>query len=1295
MSGQARPLTEAQSGLWYSQALDPANPIFNTGQYVELAGPLDLGAFRRAVDRASAEAEALSLVFRDGPDGPVQALGSAPRLSLVDLSAEDAPEVAARAAITAAMKTPADLARGPIAAQTLYRTGPDRHVWSQQVHHLANDGYGMVMLTRRVADLYAAFRAGESDGGRPFGALETVWAEDDEYRASARREQDRAWWMEALSGMDEVAGMAPGRAVTAHDFLRHEQPMADPAREAVGALAARARVPWPDVLTALVAAYCKRFVEGPEIVAGVPHMGRFGSAAARVPAMVMNVLPFRLAPDEDLPLEEFVRQAGQRLQAARRHGRYRSEQMRRDLGLLGGNRRLYGPLVNVQPYDKPPRFAGLDARLRVTGTGPVEDIAFTFRGEIGAAITLEVDANPQLYGQDAIEAHAARLECFLARAANAACLAEIDTATPDEAAREIERFNDTAHPVPETTLCRLVEQALADHADAEAMRFGGASITYRELDRRTHELADALRRRGAGPDRIVAVALPRSPELVIALLGTLRAGAAYLPLDPDHPPARLATILRDAAPVAVLAEDDPHGIHGDRLLAPGDWVTGSQPAGGPTEQQQPDRPHLAPDHPAYVIYTSGSTGAPKGVVVPHRAIVNRLLWMKAQYGFGPGDRVLQKTPATFDVSVWEFFLPLVSGGTLVVAPPGAHRDPTAIAALIRDEGITAVHFVPSMLSAFLDVPGSKGLTPARVFCSGEELPADLRDRFHRRLAAQLHNLYGPTEAAVDVSHWDAGPGDRSRPIPIGHPVWNTRLVILDGRMRPVPPGATGQLFLGGVQLARGYLGRDDLTAERFVADPFHPGERLYRTGDIARRREDGAVVFLGRDDHQVKIRGLRIELGEIEAAIADSGLTRTAAVMARDGRIVAWIVPGDGYDADTLRDMLAARLPDYMVPAALVEMPRLPVTANGKLDRKALPAPRFASEGGNAPEGPDEQRLAALYAEILSLDGPPGRDDDFFALGGDSLLAVQLMLRIAEEWGHDPGFGALFEAPDIASLARRIAGGAAIRDEGLAPVITLARAGGGRAPLFLVHPAGGIGWGYRTLARALDPARTVHALQSPALDPARGLPDSIDALAAEYADRLEACHPAGPCHLGGWSVGGVIAQALAVELESRGREVGLVALLDAYPAECWQAEPEPTEAEALRALLAIAGYDPDSHAELDTRAKVIAFLRAGDSVLGNLPPAVQDGVIRAVLDTNRLVRNHRHRPFGGTLTHVRADADHADRPHLVADLWRPHCSAVDALGVPFLHPQLPGAQASALIAPELARRMLERERIVA
>ncbi|MCS0504911.1 amino acid adenylation domain-containing protein [Ancylobacter mangrovi] len=1286
---ESYPLTEAQSGLWYAQRLDPVNPLFNTGQYIELLGPLDRPAFEAALAQATGEADALSLRMVEARDGPRQLLDPAnrPVLEIVDVSAMPDPEAAALDAIARDMATAIDPTRDPLAGETLFVLGPERHIWQQRVHHLAIDGYGMILLTQRVAELYNARRRGTTPGGPP-PSFDVVLREDADYRASAKRQADGDYWRALFEDRPEVASLAPGNPVSAFSFHRSAAEIGPAAFAALGEAGARTAIPWPDVVTALTAAYLQRHMATPEVVIGVPFMARLGSGAARVAAMLMNVLPLRVAAPDGAPLDDFLGAVAKSLVRARRHGRYRSEQLRRDLKLIGGQRRLHGPLVNLLPFDETPRFEGLESRLEVLSTGPVEDITFTFRLHGTDGLRLEVDANPELYPEIEVEAHAARLKAFIERAVVAASPDDVPLATPDEAYRHIVTLNATAHPVPDATLSALIARALAATPEAPALRFAGRTLSYGELDVRSAALAHDLARRGIGRGDIVAVALPRSVELIVALIGVLRAGAAYLPLDLAHPDERLGRILASAAPRLALARapDAPRFAGRVEVLAPEAWP--EEPTGAAPEEPRPD-------DAAYVIYTSGSTGEPKGVVIEHRAIVNRLEWMRVHYGFGPQDRILQKTPATFDVSVWEFFLPFLAGACLVVAPPEAHRDPVALARLIREERVTTAHFVPSMLAAFLAEPSARGLALARVFCSGEELPADLRERFHRTLKAELHNLYGPTEAAVDVSYWPAGPEDLSRPVPIGFPVWNTRLYVLDERGRAQPPNVPGHLFLAGVQLARGYLGRPDLTGERFVPDPFVPGERMYATGDLALWRPDGAVVFLGRSDHQIKIRGLRIELGEVEAAVMSSGMVRQAGIVAReDGgtkRIVAYVVPDPGLEVETLRAHLGAHLPDYMVPAAFVALDALPVTSNGKLDRAALPAPDFAGSGARPPQSETEKRLAVLFAEQLKLDGPISAEDDFFALGGDSLQAVGLLLHVREAFGRDPGLGALFAQPTLAGFARLIDAEAGEEDAGLGPLITLVEGDPDLPPLFAIHPAGGISWCYGRLGRALSPRRTVYGVQAPALSPGVATPESLEALAADYVARIRDVRPEGPYHLVGWSVGGIIAQAMAVRLREQGARVGVVAMLDSYPADVWRGEPDPGEDGALKALIAIAGHDPDRLPALAlTRESVLVFLRATDSPLGRLPDAALDGVVRVVSGNNRLVRGHFHRRYDGTILHFRAALDHQGRD-LAPAQWAPYAGRVEVVDIASLHAHLTGPEAVAAIAPALARAMAAAE----
>ncbi|MFC0409898.1 amino acid adenylation domain-containing protein [Roseomonas elaeocarpi] len=1522
-------LTEAQLGLWVSQRLDPANPIFNTAHLILLTGPLDRRAFRDAVTQAVAEAEALSLRFRDTHAGPVQRTDPThrPQLGTVDLSDHPEAEATARGAVARDLARPIDPARDQLAAETLFCLPPDRegrprHLWYQRIHHLAADAFAHDLIARRTARLYEAQLTGAAPGA-PLTPFRNAVEEDARYRAAERRLLDGDYWNKLFRDAPvppSLSGRA-ARPVSAHGHHRASRTLDAAAAARLAAAAAHWGVSWPDLAVAVLAAYLRRCTGAAEATLGVSFMGRLGSAAARTVATLVNVLPIRLHPDEAAPLATLATEAARQLTRARRHGRFREEQLRRDLGRVGTDRRLYGVLVNLLPFEEPLRFHGLDTRLEVLGTGPVDDLTVTLRGgAAGTPLRLDLDSNPNLYSEAETAAHADRFLHFLGAAIEAAeaemrggkgapagtvpgggetgrsnpgvahlqddasgdlagnspgnsvvhgpvtppvapvPLAVLPLATPAEAAAQLARYE--ARDLPPDTLWDLLHRAVERTPEATAVRIGAQALSYATLDCRSAALAEALRARGVGRGDFVAVMLDRSLDLVVALLAVLRAGAAYLPLDPEHPRERTARILGTARPpVALASERDAALLGGTTLFAPESWplrtrgkgapaaasgtasapATPSRPAPNDASAPIPDdasaplsgagstpvpgaSPALTPGasstpvpgDAAYAIFTSGSTGEPKGVVVEHRAIVNRLEWMREHYGITAADRVLQKTPATFDVSVWEFFLPLISGATLVLAPPGAHRDPAALAAILRAERITACHFVPSMLAAFLREPAARGLRIPRVFCSGEELPAELRDGFHDTLSGELHNLYGPTEAAVDVSYWPAGAEDRSRPVPIGWPVWNTRLLVLDDAMRPLPPGVAGHLYLGGVQLARGYLHRPDLTADRFIPSPFHAGERLYRTGDLARLRHDGAVVFLGRSDHQVKIRGLRIELGEVEAVLARLPTVRQATVIARedrpgDLRLVAYLVAaqgaGDGIGADRLRAALAATLPDYMIPSAFVVLDHLPVTANGKLDRAALPAPAAEPVGTRAPATEAERRMAALFAEVLELPAV-GPDDDFFGLGGHSLLAVDLCLRIRELWGRDPGLGALFENPTPARLAAilgAVPGGGEAGDgartaawqapldgpapsssrmveadgrvepgrtalqparglnpggrgsggdgtgngaeanngrtddatdagpgnagainsgsthsgptdsgpinngpinngpinngpinNGLGPILRLSAGSPRRAPLLAIHPAGGIGWCYGTLARALAPERATVALQAPALDPAVPLPESLDALADDYAERaLQLRNEGQPVHLLGWSVGGIIAQAVAVRLRALGHRVGLLAMLDSYPADLWRDAPEPGPGAALGALMAIAGHPLEDHPEVPLeRAAVLDFLRRSGSALGRLPAAALDGVARVVEGNNRLVRTHHHRRFDGTVTHLRAALDHADRPELVPDRWRPYAAALEVEPIPARHGELCGAAATALIAPILRRRLdaAERER---
>lgn len=611
-------------------------------------------------------------------------------------------------------------------------------------------------------------------------------------------------------------------------------------------------------------------------------------------------------------------------------------------------------------------------------------------------------------------------------------LHELPLLTAAERDQILVDWNNTRVDYPSTgCLHELFEAQARRTPERVAVEFNGKQLSYRELNERANQLGHYLQGLGVGPDTPVAVCMDRSLELVIALYGVLKSGGAYVPMDADYPQERLAFMLEDTgAPVLLTQSDVASGLprhNGEVLRLDTDWQQ--------IAREEVSNPALTtrPDNLAYVIYTSGSTGSPKGTMNTHRGICNRLLWMQDQYRLTGADKVLQKTPFSFDVSVWEFFWPLLSGARLLVAEPGGHRDVAYLVKLIREQGITVAHFVPSMLRTFLEEPGVEKCWSLRhVFCSGEALPYDLQEKFFKRSASELHNLYGPTEAAVDVTHWTCRRNDKRKIVPIGLPVANTKVYILDQHLQPLPIGVPGELYLGGVQVGRGYYKRPQLTAEKFIPDPFSgdPNARLYKTGDLCRWGSDGTIECLGRLDFQVKVRGFRVELGEIEAYLGKHPGVREVVVTVAEAelgqkRLVAYVVLVGELACTTteLRDYLKQKLPDYMIPAIWVTLPSLPLTPNGKVDRKALPPPDTSRpaqfSGYVSPRTDIEKMLAGWWAEILRVEHV-SIHDDFFELGGHSLSATRLLSRIRSGLQIDVPLRRLFERPTVAGFAEYV-----------------------------------------------------------------------------------------------------------------------------------------------------------------------------------------------------------------------------------------------------------------------------------
>jgi amino acid adenylation domain-containing protein len=1035
------PLSFSQRRLWFLDRMEPGSAFYNLPTAVRLRGALDVPALERALGEIVARHAVLRSVFREVAGEPVQAPLPPRALVLAADALPDADDAALRAAVAAEARRPFDLAEGPPFRARLFRLGAEDHALVVTLHHVVGDAWSFGVLFRELAALYGAFARGEASPLAPLPiqyADYAAWQRTHGTPEALKPQLD--WWTERMKGAPDLLELPADRprpAVQKFRGGRHSLQLSAALTERLRDIGGAHGATLFMVLLAAWQTLLARHTGREDVVVGSPIAGRGRAETEGLIGFFVNTLALRTDLSGDPSF-------GELLERVRRTAL--DAYARQDLPF----ETLVEALRIPRDLSRQPLFQAMLMLHRPQGTfvlpglecRPVEADPGTSLFDLGLyawdrpeGLHARLEYNADLFDAGTAARFAERLRTLLdgIAADPGAPLSRLPVMTADETA-QLAAWNATERAYPgEACIHDLIARQAAATPDAVAVVFQDERVTYAELDRRANQLANHLRALGVGPEVRVGVCAERSVELVVALLATLKAGGGYVPLDPGYPRDRLAYMLADSRISVLLAQAHladripPHGAR--TVLLDADWPriareSGAAPVAGVTL-----------DHLAYVIYTSGSTGQPKGAENAHRGIRNRLLWMQEAFGLDATDAILQKTPFSFDVSVWEFFWPLMTGARLVMAKPEGHREPAYLAGLIGQEGVTTLHFVPSMLQAFLEEPDLSACAPLRrVVCSGEALPAELQTRFFQRIGAELHNLYGPTEAAVDVTWWPCARGDDRRGVPIGRPIANTRVHLLDARRNPVPVGVAGELYIAGVQVGRGYLGRRGLTAERFVPDPFSatPGARMYRTGDLARWLADGSVDYLGRADHQVKIRGFRIELGEVEAALAAHPGVREAVVVARtdapgETRLVAYLTAsGDSApDAAALREHLRAGLPEYMVPAAFVAMEALPLSPNGKVDRKALPAPeakRDEAVAFVAPRDETERAIAALWCEALRVE-QVGVDDNFFDLGGHSLLLVRVHGRIREALGAEITVVELFQHPTVGSLAARLARG--------------------------------------------------------------------------------------------------------------------------------------------------------------------------------------------------------------------------------------------------------------------------------
>ncbi|MET9768781.1 amino acid adenylation domain-containing protein [Streptomyces sp. NPDC006415] len=1034
-------LTAAQQGVWFAQRLDPADPSYNIAEYADIRGPVDAELLGRAVTHTATETEALRSTFGERDGVPFQRVEEHASLGvpLVDLSGEEDPHGEALRRMRLCLAEPADLSAGPLVRVTLYRLSPSHHLFHQQVHHLALDGYAAVLALSRIAEVYTALSLapGTTPEPRPTGSLAALLDEEDAYRASETAAKDERFWTAHLAGAhppEAPAGTGEGKTYGTVSVRRaYSRAEADRLKAA----AKRAGTGWPTFVMAALALCLHREKGLGEVVLGLPVTGRRTPAARSTPTMLSSILPMRLSVSPADRVTDLARRASAEARSVLRHQRRPAEALRHQLGLTGTRAALTGPSVNILAFDDALRFGPHRATLHNLSIGPVEDLAVAVHASFGdGGMDIDLLGNAQRYGQQDLVGPHQRL-CRVLDAFVADPERSVGAVSPvdEDEQRQVlglgaarPSSGDAAVPAP---LPELFDRQARETPHRTAVVCDGATLTFDELSQRVNTLAAVLTARGARPGTRVAVGLPRSIDLVVAVLAVMRTGAAYLPLDPSYPAERLAFMIEDSQPVALVATGTSA-----RAIDPHAWIPRVDPgvvphgAGGAPEAPGPE-PHDA----AYVIYTSGSTGRPKGVVVEHRSLSNLLEHHRreahhlAEEALGRRLRVALSAATSFDAS-WDPVLWMVAGHELHVIEDDVRRDPEALVRYLVDHHIDAIETTPTylrqMMTAGLLTAGSH--RPRVIALGGEPVDEGLWEELAADPDLLVFNFYGPTETTVNaVTARISG----SAPV-IGRPVAGAGAYVLDPSLHPLPRGSVGELYLAGEGLARGYAGRPGLTAERFMPDPFGlPGARMYRTGDLARWDEGGSLEFLGRSDRQIKVRGVRVETGEIEAALRSLPGVEDAAVAlttAPDGpeRLAAFLVAGHGAPAHAeARDTVAALLPGPLVPTAWATVERLPLTPNGKLDVAALPpAVPVASDGG-APRSAQEARMCAVFAACLGVSRA-GRDDDFFSLGGHSLLAMRLIGRIRGEFGVEIPVSVLFASPTPAGLV------AALDDAGTA-----------------------------------------------------------------------------------------------------------------------------------------------------------------------------------------------------------------------------------------------------------------------
>jgi len=1326
-----RTLSFAQERLWVIERTAPGTAVYNVPVVLRLRGDLDEKALRRALDAVVARHEVLRtrLVAVDGrPVGLARPPGPADFESVETATADEALEAVRREAAR-----PFDLERQDPFRARLFRVRPgaagtEESFLLLNAHHTATDGWSVAVLFRELEAFY-----GSSLGGTPLDLPELPIQYADyaswqrEYLSGPVLERQVSYWRGRLSGAPAFLEVAPDRPrptvpTFKGDVVRSK--LCGDLTRSLAELRTREGATLFTLVLAATAVLLGRHTGRDDVVIGTPVAGRTRPEVEKLIGFFANTLALRVDLSGDPTFRELLRRCSRTVAEALTYQEVPFEKL---VGLLAperglGHHPLFQVAVSLESAPVPPKFPGCDSEVLPVHTGTSKfDLTFWVGEQPDGELESALEYSSELYERGTAERLLERLRVVLASAAGnpGRRFSELEIMPPAEKRLVVGEW--ASHPAGyprDRTVPELFGEMAASRPHAVALEWDGGSMTYAELDRRTDDLAGVLRELGVGPEVLVAVSLERSWGMVASLLAVLKAGGAYVPLDPEYPAERVRFILEDSGARVLLTKKAllaslPTATEGIAVycldeLPSGEW-TGPRPESG-AGAKGGSRPSgaLHPDNLAYVMYTSGSTGRPKGVAIPHRAVV-RLVRETNYARFSPGETLIQFSPAAFDASTFEIWGALLNGARLVLMPPGRYSV-EFLGDTVRRYGVTTVFLTTALFNLIVDRQLEDFRSVRQLFFGGEAASVSHATRAARTLTdCCVANVYGPTENTTFSTYYPLDPDrEPGTSVPIGRPISNTTVYVLDTDLNPVPVGVVGELYTGGDGLARGYHGRPDLTAERFVPDPFssEPGARMYRTGDLVRWRPEGVIEFIGRTDHQVKIRGLRIELGEVEATLQAHPLVREAVVLARqdeagEKRLVAYIVPtaagreaGRAGLSGELRESLARTLPKWMVPSAFVAMDAFPLNPNGKVDRGALPAPgedagRMEETGAAGPRDGVELRLVELWEELLGRR-PVGIRDNFFELGGHSLLAVRMVDRVRKMTGQAVPLAALFQTPTVENLAALIREGQ--RAVPYSPLAGL-RASGSRRPVFCVHAAGGLAFYYTDVVRHLGSDLPVYGVQARGGYGEGGHLTDIGEMARLYVQAVRGLQPEGPYRLVGYCMGGVVAYEMAQQLVAQGHEVRPLVLINTTRPHEGLPVPQEPGWMLYAGELVNRGFEPEEFfgelAALEKKAALARLFERAQAAQA-LPPGLTDlGSFENWLELYRtnvqLYFGYRPQPYPGRLVVLAAEEQLWEEAQVPAPTWEGLAAGgVEVITVPGNHYTMVKEPHAAALAQQLS-----------